>query len=62
MAELPASERYTSRKFVITAGGMLLAFVAAMAGKMTGDLSLVLITAIGGYNAANAFLTGKGAV
>jgi len=51
---------YGSRKFIVTMLGMVLGFILALAGKMTGDVSLVLVAAIGGYHIANAYVTGKG--
>ena len=51
---------YGSRKFIVTIVGMTLTFILAYAGKMSGDASLVMIAAIGGYHLANAYIAGKG--
>ena len=51
---------YGSRKFLITGGGMLLGFVAALLAVLDAHLAMVLVAGIAGYNAANAFTTGKG--
>lgn len=52
-------EKYRSRKFMVTVGGVLLASVLAFMGKLTPELSNVILTAIGAYNVANAWAGGK---
>jgi hypothetical protein len=48
--------RYRSRKFLVTAGGMIIATAAAYFGFLTPELSTVLLTGMGSYNIANAWL------
>lgn len=48
--------RYRSRKFLITISGVAVAALFAYLGKLTPDLSNVILAAIASYNMANAWL------
>lgn len=52
-------EKYRSRKFMVTVGGTLLAAALAWAGKLTPEMSNVILAAIASYNVANAWAGGK---
>ena len=51
---------YGSRKFIVTGIIIFLTTALAFAGKLNGDVALVFAAAIASYNAANAFVTGRG--
>jgi hypothetical protein len=59
MAKLTASERYSSRKFIVTVGAMLLAFTLALIGKLSGEFATIAAVCVGAYNLANSFTTKK---
>lgn len=50
-------KRYSSRKFWVTMGGMVMCFCLAMLEKETGQFGLLAGAAVASYNWANA--TGK---
>ena len=47
--------KYRSRKFIVTVGGMALAAMMVYFGKLTPEMSNIILAAIGSYNIANAF-------
>ena len=51
---------YASRKFIVTGGVIVATIVLAYYGKMDGNVAIVFAAAIGAYNLANAWVTGKG--
>ena len=51
--------RFTSRKFIVTGGGMLGAVVCAYFGILTPELSNVILAGIASYNVANAWIGNK---
>lgn len=48
--------RFSSRKFIVTMAVVAATTGLAVAGKMTGDVSTVLVVCVGAYNAANAVI------
>ena len=51
---------YASRKFIVTGGVIVATIVLAYHGNMDGNVAIVFAAAIGAYNLANAWVTGKG--
>lgn len=51
----PAQTKYRSRKFIVTVGGTLLGAGLVYFGKLTPEMSNIILAAIGSYNIANAF-------
>lgn len=45
------------RKFALATGAICMAFVLALAGKLTGDFVTVASIAVGAFNLANASTT-----
>ena len=55
------THRLSSRKFIICMTIIVSVVALAFDGKMTGaEVSTVLVAVVVGYNAANAYVTGKG--
>lgn len=52
-------EKYRSRKFMVTVGGMAVAAVMVYLDKLTPELSNVILACISSYNLANAWAGGK---
>lgn len=48
------------RKWTVALLGVVLAFVLALFGKLTGDFTAVVIGVVGAFHAANAYTTGAG--
>ena len=59
MANLTASERYSSRKFLVTIGALTLAFVLAIMGDLSGEFATIASVCVGAYNLANSFSAKK---
>ena len=53
-------DRLGGRKFVLSAGVVVMAFVLAMRAKMVAEFVTVARVAVGAFAASNAFITGKG--
>ena len=51
--------KYRSRKFIITLVGMSMGLGTALVGKLTPELSNIILAAIAAYNIANAWLGRK---
>jgi len=51
--------KYGSRKFIVTLVGMVGSAVLAGFGILTPELSTIILTGMGTYNAANAFSSKK---
>jgi len=51
---------YASRKFIITSVVIVATTWLAYVSKMDGNVAIVFAAAIGSYNLANAWVTGKG--
>lgn len=51
--------KYGSRKFIITLVGMIGSAGLASFGMLTPELSTIILTGMGTYNAANAFSVNK---
>jgi hypothetical protein len=49
-----------NRKFYVSAGALVLAFVLAMFGKLTGEFATIASVTVGAFTAANAFVHGAG--
>jgi len=49
-----------NRKWTVAMVGLVLAFVLALLGKLTGDFTAVVIGVVGAFHAANAYTTGSG--
>ena len=47
--------KYRSRKFLVTLAGLATGIVMAYLGKLTPELSNIVLAAIASYNIANAF-------
>jgi len=56
----PWYEAGGGRKFVLAMASLLTAFVLALKGKLTAEFSAITVTVNMAFNAANAFVTGKG--
>jgi hypothetical protein len=44
-----------NRKFVVAGGAMLLGFVLALAGKLSGEFVTIASVAVGSFAASNAY-------
>ena len=51
--------KFSSRKYQITWGCVLIGTAMALMGKLTGELSALLTVAMGAYNVANAWVHKK---
>lgn len=51
--------KYRSRKFLVTVGGTILAVVMAYFGKLSPELSNVILAAMASYNISNAWIQRK---
>lgn len=52
-------EKYTGRKFLLAAFGIVSSCVLAGFGKLTGEYVTVVTVVIGAFNAADAYITGR---
>ena len=60
MTKRPWFESAGGRKYSLAAGTLIFAFVLALWAKLTAEFSAIAVTVNIGFNAANAFVTGKG--
>lgn len=54
------SNKYGSRKFIVTMSTLVLTSALAYFGKMDAQVAMVFSACVVGYHIANAWTTGKG--